>query len=170
MHDTKEIIKCPACNTEMKKVFIESKGFNLDICENCGGILFDNLEFKHFDEQHESINEITDTLQGKTFEKQNESKTRICPVCLAPMVKNYASSLKEVEIDECYSCGAKFLDGGELERIRAQFKTEEDRRDKFTEDLYKELDEAISKAPYKFEENYVQKNSFIVDFIKKFTK
>ena len=30
-------------------------------------------------------------------------------------------------VDVCYSCGAKFLDGGELEKIRSEFKTEAER-------------------------------------------
>ena len=30
-------------------------------------------------------------------------------------------------VDVCYSCGTKFLDGGELEKIRSEFKTEAER-------------------------------------------
>ena len=90
MKDTEEILKCPACSAEMKKVFIKSTNFNVDICiDGCGGILFDNREFKHFDEPHESMEKITEALKGKTFEKQDESKTRICPVCLADNRANF---------------------------------------------------------------------------------
>ena len=43
------------------------------------------------------------------------------------MVKNFASIKKEVQIDECYACGGKFLDHGELTKIRSQYLTEADR-------------------------------------------
>ena len=71
------------------------------------------------------------------------------------MVKNFASSLHEIQIDECYGCGGKFLDNGELQKIRAQFATEQERADAAVKELYnavggklKALDEewAVAKA------------------------
>ena len=39
MADNFNIIKCPACQKEMKKVFIPEKGINVDVCvDGCGGI------------------------------------------------------------------------------------------------------------------------------------
>ena len=56
MADNFKTIKCPACQKEMHKIFIPSEGINIDVClDGCGGIYFDNREFKSFDEQHESI-------------------------------------------------------------------------------------------------------------------
>ena len=128
MSDNFDTIKCPACQKKMKKIFIPSEGINVDIClDGCGGIYFDNREFKYFDEQHENIDEIIKAVEGKTFEKTDETLPRTCPVCGARMVKNFASVKKEVQIDECYACGGKFLDHGELSKIRAQYKTEEER-------------------------------------------
>ena len=47
MADTLKELKCPACGKVMEKVFIPSEGINLDICtDGCGGIYFDNREFK----------------------------------------------------------------------------------------------------------------------------
>ena len=43
-----------------------SQGINIDICTNgCGGIFFDNREFKIFDEKTESIDEIKKALEEK---------------------------------------------------------------------------------------------------------
>ena len=73
MRDTKEILTCPACGKKMHKVFIKETGFNLDIClDGCGGILFDNREFKYFDEQHENISEILEAIADKEFTKKQE--------------------------------------------------------------------------------------------------
>ena len=128
MADNFETIKCPACQKEMHKVFVPSQGINLDVClDGCGGIYFDNREFTAFDEKHEPMEEIVDVLGKKEFTKVDGSLPRSCPVCGAKMVKNYASVKKEVQIDECYACGGKFLDYGELGKIRVQYENELER-------------------------------------------
>ncbi len=132
MSDTLEAIHCPACGRKMEKLFIESANCNVDICiDGCGGIFFDNREFKKFDEQHENIDEILNAYKNNNYVKVNEDIPRTCPVCEKTMAKHFASSKHEVEIDECYSCGGIFLDFGELEKIRSQFKTEKERQGDF---------------------------------------
>ena len=118
MSDNKLTIDCPACGKEMVKVFDENNGINIDICLNgCGGMLFDNREFEKFDEAHENADEILNAIKDKVFEKVDDSKIRICPICKVPMVKMGAGN-GGVEIDVCNTCGAKFLDNGELEKVR----------------------------------------------------
>ena len=135
MSDNKDtIIKCPACAKPMRKVFIESANCYIDICtDGCGGIYFDNREFKKFDEQHENIDEMLQAYKEKKYEKVNESEIRICPICGNNMVKHYTNIKLDVEVDECYTCGGMFLDYGELEEIRGQFATEEERSKAFKE-------------------------------------
>ena len=138
MSDTLQTIKCPACNKEMVKVFVPEEGINVDICLNgCGGIFFDNREFNKFDEKAESIDEILKAISGKTFTSVDESLPRICPVCGSKMVKNYSSANRTIQIEECYSCGGKFLDNGELQKIRAEFDTEEERSQATMQELDK---------------------------------
>ncbi len=118
MTDTKNNINCPACGHEMKKVFIENAGVNIDICiDGCGGMLFDNRELEKFDEKHENADEILNEVKDKEFISVDESATRICPICNTPMVK-FGAGNGNVQIDLCNACGAKFLDFGELEKIR----------------------------------------------------
>lgn len=137
MADNFKELRCPACQKIMTKVFVPSEGVNVDVClDGCGGIYFDNREFKYFDEQHENIDEILAAIEGKEFAKVDESLPRTCPVCGARMAKNYASAKKEVQIDECYSCGGKFLDNGELQKIRAQYATEEERSADIMKEVY----------------------------------
>ena len=118
MADNTKIINCPACGKEMEKVFIKGANVNIDICtDGCGGMLFDNRELEKFDEKHENADEILKKVAGKEFTPVDESKYRICPVCGAIMVKMGAAH-GGVQIDVCNVCGAKFLDHGELEKIR----------------------------------------------------
>lgn len=154
MADTLKTLNCPACGKEMEKVFIPSQGINLDVCTNgCGGIYFDNREFDKFDELNENISEILEKISGKTFEKPDTTKERICPCCGAKMVKNYSSIKQSIEVDDCYSCGGKFLDNHELQLIRKEYENNEQRSEDVLKYVYscvghelKEADEKSIKA------------------------
>ena len=118
MADNKEIIKCPACGEDMVKVLIPDLNIYVDICLNgCGGMLFDNRELEKIDEPHENIDDILTAIKEKSFKEVDIKKTRICPLCDIPMVK--LGEQTDVEIDVCNMCGAKFLDNGELQKLRA---------------------------------------------------
>lgn len=138
MADNDQVLVCPACQKQMKKIFMPEQGVNLDICiDGCGGIYFDNREFKNFDEQHENIDALIEAIEGKEFEKVDESLIRKCPVCGSNMVKNFSSVKREIQIDECYFCGGKFLDNGELIKIREEYATEADRSADLLKAVYK---------------------------------
>lgn len=144
MTDTLKPILCPACGKEMKKVFIDNAGINLDICTaGCGGIFFDNREFKMFDEKHENISTILHELENKTFTNVDTAKVRICPNCGAKMVKNSTSVHNKIEIDDCYSCGGKFLDRDELIKIRAEYDTEKERSEDLLKYVYSQIGEEL---------------------------
>ena len=165
MADNKEIIKCPACGADMEKVYMEEQGVNLDVCPECGGIYFDNRELQRFDEQHESIEPLEKLFENRTFINVDQSMTRICPVCGMKMVKNYSSVKKEVQIDECYSCGGKFLDYGELQKIREQYPTEEARANDVVRDLYEQVGIELREQKEKHE-NLKASSSFLTKFLK----
>ena len=93
-------------------------GINLDACiDGCGEIYFDNRELEKFDEKQENIDALLEKLQGKKFSAVNGAELRICPACGALMAKMGAAN-GTVEIDVCHTCGGKFLDNGELQKIR----------------------------------------------------
>lgn len=167
MADSLHELKCPACQAPMEKVFFAAQGFNIDICTNgCGGIFFDNREFKNFDEKHENMDEITNALKGKTFKKVDQSLPRVCPACGAKMVKNKTAMNGKIEIDECYSCGGKFLDFEELEAIRAEYETEDDRRDAVLQYMYSTVGGELLRADKESEEAR-NKRSLIKKFFDK---
>ena len=137
MADTHEKLRCPACQKEMEKVFIKKEGVNIDICtDGCGGMWFDNRELSYLDEQSENIDEILTAITNKTFESVDESNHRSCPACGARMVKNFSSAKKQIQIDECYACGGKFLDNQELLKFRGEYNTEEERSQDVVKMMY----------------------------------
>ena len=151
MADTLKTLKCPACGKEMEKVFIPSVGFSLDICtQGCGGIYFDNREFKHFDEKDEDISAIIEKLENKTFEKVHTDSDRFCPNCGAKMVKNHSSVKQDIEVDECYNCGGKFLDNDELVKIRKEYDTEEERSEDAFRYLYKQIGAELAEQDARY--------------------
>lgn len=118
MKDTKKVIVCPACGETMSKVYMPEYNFDLDFCtEGCGGIFFDNREINKYDNEDKDADSIFEYLDNKFYNKTNKKNIRICPVCNIPMVK-LGTGIVDIEIDVCNVCGAKFLDNGELEKIR----------------------------------------------------
>lgn len=162
MDDTTEVINCPACGKEMTKIFMASKGVNIDIClEGCGGIFFDNRELKKFDEYTENIDELKAAIQNKTFEKTDESEIRFCPVCHTKMVKNSVSLKGDIIIDECYNCGAKFFDHGELTKMREEYPTEKDRRQALLSATYNEVGAKIDQLELQNNLNRTKRSKFL---------
>lgn len=128
MADNYKFIECPACGKIMKKVYLENQDFMVDVClDGCGGIWLDNRELQKIDEQHEDITPLKEAKHGRNFIKVDTTKERICPICNMPMVKNHVSAKQEIQIDECYHCGGKFFDHEELEAMRNQYNSDEER-------------------------------------------
>ena len=162
MSDTIEMITCPACGKAMHKVYMKESGTSLDVClDGCGGIFFDGQELKHFDEQSENIDELKQAIEGKTFEKTDESITRVCPVCGNNMVKNHVSIKHEITIDECYNCGSKFFDHGELTKMRKQYATEEDRKQDLLSSVYNETGAKIDALEMEHNMNLAKRSRFL---------
>ena len=161
MADTTGIIECPACGKKMKKIYIPESGINIDIClDGCGGIYFDNREFEKFDESYENADAILSQIEGKTFAAVNGDEVRICPVCGIAMSKMGAAG-GEVEIDVCHNCGSKFLDNGELQKIR-KYENDDIQFDNFIEGIFdsihKDLVKPAKASPRrKFFEDLVRK-------------
>ena len=142
--------KCPACLDSLTEKIVS--GVTVDVClSGCGGIWFDMDEIKEFDEVTEANLE---QLIGNDYTEANHKelvKVRRCPCCENQiMVRRSYDIFGEVEVDQCLKCSGLWLDRGELETIRMQFPTEEDRNkagDEFIStkllEIKKEIDQRI---------------------------
>ena len=161
MADTKSTLLCPACNTEMKKIFLPGTGFSVDVCvDGCGGLFLDNRELQYIDEPDEDIDAILNEVKGKEFKKVNQEIARYCPSCGAKMVKNSTSVLQNIQIDECYSCGGKFFDHGELVAMRAEYTTDEDRTDAVINAVMSVCGEALAEQAMELEQRRKERSKF----------
>jgi len=120
-------MECPACSNMLQEITVAD--VTVDICKGgCGGIWFDWFELKKLDEPHESAGrELLDVERDKGI-IIDHTKRLNCPKCDdIVMMRHFFSVKKEVEVDECPSCGGFWLDAGELGKIRTLFNTEEER-------------------------------------------
>ena len=120
-------MKCPACGHAMTETTVNE--IKVDVCEGgCGGLWFDWFELNNVDEQHEAAGEgLLSVARDPGIVVDHESK-RDCPTCDGiTMMRHFTSVKRDVEVDECGKCGGVFLDYGELQGLRSEFATDEER-------------------------------------------
>lgn len=136
-------MNCPNCKTH-KLTSMKFERVSVDVCQNgCGGVWFDQFEFKKVDEKAEQDGDLIANLTVKVT-TSTQHPPRPCPKCSGvTMMKRFESVKRQVEIDECAKCAGIWLDAGELKTIRSQFSTEAERtkaaeaffQDVFSKDL-----------------------------------
>lgn len=112
MTDTHFELICPNCNKKMSKLLLNDYGFNIDICQSCGGIWVDKSE--------DVCVADSSVLQGVLEKAEISSlddlqKILFCPACSSLMDKDVIPSTeREIVIDVCKNCGGKFFDYSDL--------------------------------------------------------
>jgi Zn-finger nucleic acid-binding protein len=122
------VMNCPRDNRPLKEIDIN--GILVDICEECGGVWFDNQELKKFDEQHEKTGDKLSELMSK-YQKGNIDFSQRLKSPKQPdviMLRHFYSPAKQVTIDVCPATGGIWLDAGELAKMREMYPTEADRQ------------------------------------------
>lgn len=128
-------MNCPACQNSLEKETHENT--ELDVCHKCGGVFFDNFELDKFDNLDEPSGSLLEISSEANF-VTDDSLPRNCPKCIKiVMQKHFFGPKREVTIDECAGCGSVWLDQGELNSIRNNYQTVEDKK-KAVEQLYNE--------------------------------
>ncbi len=134
-------MNCPACGRELTQR--TAGGVTVDACEGgCGGVWFDQLELQKLDDADEAAGEeLLDVPRDPAARVDYEARWK-CPKCPdTVMMRHFYSPKRQVEVDECASCGGFWLDAGELTHIRDQYQSEAERKDaagKFFDALYLE--------------------------------
>jgi len=121
-------MNCPACRSLLEERTVED--VKLDVCsQGCGGVWFDQFEFRKFDEPHEEAGtELLDLEAARTRPTGADDRFE-CPCCDDVVLRrHFFSTKRQVEVDECPSCAGVWLDVGELRDIRSLFPSEEARK------------------------------------------
>jgi len=82
-----------------------------------------------FDPPAADLHRWLDDLAASRTATVDPAKRRRCPRCPdSVLMRHFSSATRAVAIDECPTCGGLWLDSGELEQIRAEQVSAEDRR------------------------------------------
>lgn len=123
-------MNCPACSNPLESRSYD--GVDLDVCAaGCGGVWFDQFEFRKFDEPHEAAANELLSLEGAETRPSAEDDRFACPRCAEDVVlrRRFFSTKRRVEVDECPSCAGVWLDVGELRELRELFPSETARKE-----------------------------------------
>jgi Zn-finger nucleic acid-binding protein len=106
---------CVKCQGELKKVTIDE--VEVDQCAECSGTWFDFGELKKV-LQAEDVQKLENVLENNEGDDLERGK---CPSCGGDgnMVQCASLKAKDIHIDVCPICYGRWLDGGELERLRS---------------------------------------------------
>lgn len=105
-------MECPKCENKMK-TFVHA-GIEIDQCIECGGIWFDQGEYKKMLKVSD-IEKLKKTDANPEFDK----KEGICPRCAGNEKMTRLPSLNpSIHIDKCRKCNGIWLDGGEFEELQ----------------------------------------------------
>ncbi len=141
-------MNCPACSRSLTALAVG--GVIVDVCEGgCGGIWFEKGELQQFDEQAERADPLLRVHRDPKVVP--DSCRHACPSCETVVMSRHDFTTRfEIEVDECPGCGGFWLDHGELEAIRDQFTSEQDRADAneafLSENLALELGELVGDS------------------------
>jgi len=123
-------MNCPACTRPLATRTFD--GIELDACASgCGGVWFDQFEFRKFDEPHEAAGTELLELEGAHTRPTGADDRFECPRCDDAVVlrRRFFSTKRQVEVDECPACAGVWLDVGELRDLRSLFDSEEARKE-----------------------------------------
>lgn len=119
-------MECPSCDNQLQT--FESSGIQLDSCNSCGGVWFDNFELKKLREKKSETNSLSFELKVEPGTYIDRDRERICPKCTnIKMRRHFYGPNREIEVDTCAGCNGMWLDHGEFESIKETYPTEEDR-------------------------------------------
>src|SRR5438876_1143343 len=98
-------MKCPACKQEM--INKDFGGIQVDVCENgCKGLWLDQGELRRLDEKNEGLGAALEAALRYPSNNRGQRGQLVCPKCSIPMHTHKYNRAKEVNVDECYQCGA----------------------------------------------------------------
>lgn len=106
-------MQCPKCpNSPLVATRVQAT--QVDRCQTCGGIWFDNHELISL--LHEKISDLA-ALRGKSVPRGVNQKHGRCPRDHAGLIRVSSALGRSVILDTCPECQGIWLDGGEFDTL-----------------------------------------------------
>ena len=113
-------MRCPRDASELHPRDVD--GIGVEICPSCGGMLVDGGELNRLSGPTTGDLEYS-TLDADSNRHQDEWGSTLCPRDGKPMEKVEFNVETGIILDHCGECGAFWLDGRELARVRDEVKS-----------------------------------------------
>lgn len=106
-------MNCPKCRIDtMKKETLQ--GIEIERCPSCKGLYLDHSELETMIEK--KMGNLADTLFFSSTSDQMDKIVATCPHCQREMTRIKLQG--DIHVDSCPSCGALFIDQGELASLQ----------------------------------------------------
>lgn len=107
---------CPACTKELSPYRDDLTTLEIDSCFYCHGQWFDYNELRRFFTAPKLYSKFKLPQHNFKVKVKDAPEKRICPRCPDNVVLE-ATTIDQVEVDECSNCRGIWLDSGEISRL-----------------------------------------------------
>lgn len=119
---------CPRCNVSLKPhtitTDVEGWEVEVDVCaESCGGLWLEAHDFEADPQAKLLLDQELLNLNLPVKKAVNTKAPADCPACRVPMHR-YDWNNEGIHVDTCPMCKGRWLDGGEMRTIHAQWNQE----------------------------------------------
>ncbi|MHC9538332.1 MAG: zf-TFIIB domain-containing protein [Vulcanimicrobiota bacterium] len=117
-------LTCPACSkVKMTPIVDSDKNLEIDFCQNCNGLWFDDREIREFLKSDKFtrlfLPEIINIGNVVAETYSISARARICPRCRIRLEERVHNG---IAFDTCNQCNGIFLDDGEINQIVHAYK------------------------------------------------
>lgn len=110
---------CPRCKTPVRETKVDE--ILVDKCDGCGGVWFDFAELERIvvKDRH-ALADILGDVGPQDHEPPREGSRLKCPRCSDELLTVHSTDHPDLQVEACLTCYGRWLDGGELGRVRDQ--------------------------------------------------
>ena len=110
---------CPRCKESLQEIKLDE--ILLDKCGLCGGVWFDFAEMERLvAKDRRTLTRILGDAAPRAHELPDEDARLVCPRCSDALLTVRSTEHPDLQVDACLTCYGRWLDGGELGRVRDQ--------------------------------------------------
>lgn len=113
-------MNCKECKNEFEVIHIDGEDY--EYCSTCQGLLL------HKDQLNKLLKETSEDVELHSIKEycDDQKGQMTCPVCSSKMKKINFLGFSGITLDHCESCGAFWLDKGEISQMHELIKMVEE--------------------------------------------
>ena len=110
-------MNCPRCSAPLREAKVEE--VLLDKCDACRGVWFDFAEMERVTvKERRALRDVMGSVETGEHTQPAVDEHLNCPRCGDVLLTVRSTEHPDLQIEACLSCYGRWLDGGELGRVR----------------------------------------------------